>query len=55
MEGETMGYIRILDWKKSLPQWKLQYISYKKADYKDSNARKPKKKWDVDSDRRVRE
>ncbi|MCK6595083.1 MAG: hypothetical protein L6Q37_03275 [Bdellovibrionaceae bacterium] len=47
-----MGYfIRALPWKKSLPKWKVQFISYKKEDIKNSPAKKPKKEWDVDRDR----
>lgn len=47
-----MGYfIRALPWKKSSPQWKVQFISYKKEDIKDSTANKPKKEWDVDKQR----
>lgn len=47
-----MGYyVRALPWKKSDPRWKLQFVSYKSKDIKDSNAIKPKKEWDVDPDR----
>ena len=47
-----MGYyVRALPWKRSNPQWKLQFVSYKSQDTKDSNATKAKKEWDVDSDR----
>lgn len=47
-----MGYyVRLLSWKKSAPNWKVQYVSYKKADSQDSNAKKPKKEWDVNPDR----
>ena len=47
-----MGYyIRTLPWKKSAPNWKLQFVSYKKADFGESSAKFPKKEWDVDSDR----
>lgn len=47
-----MGYyIKSLSWKKSSPNWKVQFISYKKTDIKDSNAKKPKKEWDVNPDR----
>lgn len=47
-----MGYfIRALPWKKSLPKWKVQFVSYKKEDIKKSPAKKPKKEWDVDRDR----
>jgi hypothetical protein len=47
-----MGYyVRALPWKKSDPRWKLQFVSYKSQDTKDSNAIKAKKEWDVDPDR----
>jgi hypothetical protein len=47
-----MGYyVRALPWKKSDPRWKLQFVSYKSQDTKDSNAIKAKKEWDVDADR----
>ena len=47
-----MGYyVRALPWKKSDPHWKLQFVSYKSQDTKDSNAIKAKKEWDVDPDR----
>jgi len=47
-----MGYyIRALPWKKSAPQWKLQFISYKKVDIGHSPAKNPKKEWDVQPDR----
>lgn len=43
-----MGYyVKKLDWKKSTPNWKIQYISYKKKHSKESNAKKPKKEWDI--------
>lgn len=44
-----MGYfIRPLPWKKSDPKWKVQFVSYKKNDAKESQALKPKKEWDVE-------
>ncbi len=47
-----MGYyVRLLSWKKSSPNWKVQYVSYKKADSENSNAKKPRKEWDVHPDR----
>jgi hypothetical protein len=47
-----MGYyIRALPWKKSLPQWKVQFISYKKNDNQNSVAKNPKKEWDVEAAR----
>jgi len=44
-------YIRSLPWKKKSPQWKVQFISYKKKDSPDSCAKKPKKEWDIPKDR----
>jgi hypothetical protein len=47
-----MGYyVRALPWKQSDPRWKLQFVSYKSQDTKESNAIKAKKEWDVDPDR----
>jgi len=47
-----MGYyIRKLRWKKSAPQWKVQFLSYKKKDFPDSKAKKPKKEWDIPKER----
>jgi hypothetical protein len=47
-----MGYfIRALPWKKSNPQWKVQFISYKKKDIQHSSANKPKKEWDIEKSR----
>lgn len=47
-----MGYyVRALPWKKSNPRWKVQFVSYKSQDTKESNAIKAKKEWDVDPDR----
>lgn len=44
-----MGYlIRPLPLKKSCPKWKVQFVSYKKEDAKNSLAEKPKKEWDVE-------
>lgn len=44
-----MGYsIRPLPWKKTEPKWKVQFVSYKKIDAKESKAAKPKKEWDVE-------
>lgn len=40
-----------LPWKKTLPKWKVQFVSYKKEDIKKSPAKKPKKEWEVDRDR----
>jgi len=44
-----MGYfVRALPWKKSCPKWKVQFVSYKKEDAKNSSTEKPKKEWDVE-------
>lgn len=46
-----MGYyVRAMPWKKSAPKWKLQFISYKKADIGES-AKSSKKEWDIERDR----
>lgn len=43
-----MGYyVRLLPNKKSAPKWRVQYISYKKADTKNSKAKKPAKEWNL--------
>lgn len=43
-----MGYhIKSLPLKKSAPQWKVQLISFKKADTENSRAQKPKREWDI--------
>lgn len=44
-------YIRSLNSKKSHPRWKLQFISYKKKDLTESNAKRPKKEWDLPKER----
>lgn len=44
-------YIRALPTIKSEPKWKVQYVSFKKADYKNSEAKFPKKEWDISTDR----
>ena len=44
-------YIRALPSKKSEPKWKVQYVSFKKSDYKDSKAKFPKKEWDISTER----
>lgn len=47
-----MGYyIKKLPLKKLLPNWKLQFVSYKKEDVKSSTANKPKKAWDIEKSR----
>ena len=43
-----MGYyVKFLPNKKSVPNWKVQFISHKKSDTKDSTAKKPKREWDI--------
>lgn len=43
-----MGYfVKRLPLRKSLPDWKLQFVSYKNEDIKNSKAKKPKREWDV--------
>jgi hypothetical protein len=50
--GHHMGYyLRALSWKKAVPQWKVQFVSYRNDDSKTSSAKKPKKEWDVDKSR----
>jgi len=44
-------YVRALSLKKKAPQWKVQFVSYKKTDFHRAEAVKPKKEWDVDKDR----
>ncbi len=48
-----MGYyIRHLKNKVSVPDWKVQYVSCKKKDQRpDSNAKYPKRTWDVPKER----
>jgi hypothetical protein len=47
-----MGYyIRSRESKKKFPKWKVQFVSYKKADMPVSCAQKPKKEWDVPRER----
>ena len=47
-----MGYyIKYLPKKKSMPQWKVQFISYTKSDTKKSRAIKPKKEWAIPKNR----
>jgi len=47
-----MGYyIRSLPTKKSPPKWKVQFISFKKADASESKAKKPKRHWDISKPR----
>lgn len=50
-----MGYyVKFLSWKKSKPNWKVQYVSYKKEhidQIKNKDSKKPKKTWDVTKSR----
>ncbi len=47
-----MGYyVKPLPKRKSTPNWKIQYISWKKADTKASKAIKPKKETDIPRNR----
>jgi integrase len=47
-----MGYyVKELKNKKSIPQWKLQFVSHKKEHTPQSAAKKPKKEWDIPKDR----
>ena len=48
-----MGYyVRKLGQKKKAPQWKIQYVSYKKKDQRKHNQAKiPKRTWDISKDR----
>lgn len=44
-------YVKRLLNKKSLPYWKVQFISWKLEDTKASKAKKPKREWDISKDR----
>lgn len=47
-----MGYyVKGLPNKKSNPKWRVIYISYKKEDTQESNAKVPKKEWHIPKDR----
>ncbi len=48
-----MGYyVRKLENKKSVPKWKVQYISCKKSDQKvESKSKLPRRTWDISKDR----
>jgi hypothetical protein len=50
-----MGYyVKALLWKKSNPKWKVQFVSYRKDHFEsliNSNAKKPRKTWDVSKER----
>lgn len=48
-----MGYyVRYLCRKKNAPQWKVQYVSYKKSDLREEcSAEMPKRTWDIPKDR----
>jgi hypothetical protein len=40
-------YIREMKDKLATPRWKVQFITYKKEDTRQSNAQKPRKEWDI--------
>jgi hypothetical protein len=44
-------YVKKLPNKKSLPHWKVQFISWRQEDTKTSKAKKPKREWDISKDR----
>lgn len=48
-----MGYsVKSVPGKKSAPQWRVQYTSFKKADWpKNTRAKVPKKEWNISKDR----
>lgn len=48
-----MGYfIKRLPFRKSSPHWKVQFVSYKKADIRpECRAKKPKREWDIQRQR----
>jgi hypothetical protein len=48
-----MGYfVKYLPSRKSLPQWKVQFVSYKKVDIRpETKAQKPKREWDIRRER----
>jgi hypothetical protein len=47
-----MGYfIKFLPNKKSVPNWKVQFVSYKKIDTQNSKSKKPKREWDIPKSR----
>jgi len=48
-----MGYfVKFLPQRKTGPQWKVQFISYKKADIRpECRAQKPKREWDINKER----
>ena len=47
-----MGYyVRKLANRKTEPKWKIQYVSFKKADTVGSTTKYPKKEWDISKDR----
>ncbi|CAM6000256.1 unnamed protein product [Sphagnum balticum] len=49
----SMGYfIKRLPFRKSAPSWKVQFVSYKKADIRpECRAKKPKREWDIRRER----
>ena len=44
-------YIKSLPDKKSDPKWKIQYVSFKKADAPNSKAKEPRRTWDISKKR----
>lgn len=47
-----MGYyVKPLPWKKSVPNWKIQFVSYKKKHVSSSKAKKKSKTWDISPER----
>ncbi len=44
-------YIRELKNKRQAPHWKVQFLSHKKAETKDSTAKRPRKEWDISKER----
>jgi hypothetical protein len=51
-KGSRVGYyIKFLKTKKSSPNWKVQFVSYKNSDIENSKAKKPKREWDIPKNR----
>ncbi len=50
---QMMGYnyVKALPKKRTEPMWKVQYVSFKKSDTKDSMVKYSKKEWDTSKDR----
>jgi hypothetical protein len=44
-------YVRSLPKKKKAPKWKVQFVSYRKLDYKNSKSSGLKKEWDIQKER----